>query len=117
MKKVSATRRHVAEAVFKIKRKRGSKAVRITIPDSATFADLDMKIRNAFDYDTWDHCSAFFDGAVWRSECLAELHPDGSGENNRTQIRPLTAVPGRKVSYVYDFGDNIQHDVVFEGHA
>ena len=94
---------------FELKRGRTKKV--ITIPSNATYADFDDEICEAYGYSTHDHCRAFFIGKPWVGVQLATINPDGSGDNEEDKIDPL--VTKEKISYVYDFGDDIQHQVKF----
>ena len=73
-----------------------------------------MAIRRTLNYDTWDHCSAFFEGAPWESRCLIEVYPDNSGSGQLKPISMLPLIRGVKLGYVYDFGDNLQHSISVE---
>ena len=86
-----------------------SKSATVEAASDQTLAQLDKLIRREMDYDTWDHCSAFFTGKPWRSETVAEIHPDGGGENEDLLVGELGLMPGEKLNYVYDFGDNLEH--------
>ena len=80
----------------------------------ATLADFDEKIRKAFNYDTFDHCSGFWEKEAYRSQTIAEIYPDGSGINENLPIKELGLVPGMTMTYVYDFGDDLRHVVTLE---
>jgi hypothetical protein len=98
---------------FNIKPKRG-KAKLVVVRGSATLADFDAKIRRAFGYDTFDHCSGFWEKEAYRSETIGEIYPDGSGVNEELPIEALGLVPGTKMTYIYDFGDNLSHVVTLQ---
>ena len=97
-----------------VKRSSGRKACLIEIRNDQSFTELDMAIRRTLDYDTWDHCSAFFEGAPWESRRLVEVYPDNSGPGQLKPISILTLIPGVKLGYVYDFGDNLLHSISVE---
>ena len=96
-----------------VKRSSGKKACRIEIRSDQSIAELDSAIRQIMGYDTWDHCSAFFQGKAWRSPCLAEVYTDASGPNQNMAVSGLLS-PEDTLTYVYDFGDNIEHSVILE---
>lgn len=113
-KKLGASRKEYPfEYHFCIKRNRG-KAKRIIAQGGETFAEVDSKIRNAFKYDTWDHCSGFWEKEAYGGRALAEIYPDGSGLNQDVPIGEFGLVPGMTLSYVYDFGDDLRHVVTVE---
>jgi hypothetical protein len=101
------------EYVFNVKRTRG-KAKRIAVKGGATLADFDGEIRKAFGYDTWDHCSGFWEKEAYRSRTIGEIYPDGSGMNEDLPIEAIGLVPGTTMTYVYDFGDDLRHVVTLE---
>ena len=99
---------------FLVKRSSGRKACVVEIRNDQSFTDLDFAIRRAFDYDGWDHCSAFFEGVPWRSRCLTKVYPDYSAPGQRKPLSILPFAPGIKLGYVYDFGDDLQHVISVE---
>ncbi len=48
---------------------------KIEIRGDQTLGDFDEIIREAFNYDSWDHLSMFFSGRVWKSEDYVKLNP------------------------------------------
>lgn len=98
-----------------VKRPYGKKTAIIEILNTQTFAELDSAIRQTMDYDGWDHCSAFFVGTPWKSDCIAEVYPDNSGPGQNKKIGSLFLQPGQSLGYVYDLGDNISHSISFKG--
>lgn len=97
-----------------VKRSSGKKACVIEIRNDQSFTELDAAIRNSLGYDTWDHCSAFFEGVPWKSQSLVEVYPDGSAPGQEKQISSLPISPGVQLGYVYDFGDDLQHSILVE---
>lgn len=79
-----------------------------------TLGDFDAEIRDAFDYDTFDHLSEFYLSKVWRSEGFGEIYPDGNGPGSAYRIDSLRLVEGDRLEYVYDFGDDVQHVITLE---
>ena len=99
---------------FIVRRGSGRKSCAIEVRNDQSITDLDLAIRSGLSYDTWDHCSAFFAGKPWRSKCLVEIYPDGSAPG---QLKPISSLPlmvGTILSYVYDFGDNLEHSATVE---
>lgn len=97
-----------------VKRSSGKKACVVEIRNDQTFTELDAAIRNSLGYDTWDHCSGFFEGVPWKSQSLVEVYPDGSGPGQELQISALPISTGMELGYVYDFGDDLQHSILVE---
>ncbi len=79
-----------------------------------TLGDFDAVIRDAFDYDTFDHLSEFYPGKVWGSEGFGEIYPDGTGPGSLHRIESLLLAEGGRLEYVYDFGDSVQHVITLE---
>ncbi len=87
---------------------------KIKIRGDQTLGNFDEIIREAFNYDPWDHLSMFFSGRAWKSEDYGQIEPYGQGAGTKTQINQLGLSEGDKMEYVYDFGDDIQHVITFE---
>ena len=100
--------------IIKVKGPGRSKSATVETEGHQTLAQLDRLIRRQMGYDSFDHCSAFFSGKPWRSETIAEIHPDGGGENEDLRLEELDLMPGEKLHYVYDFGDNLEHVLTIE---
>ncbi len=86
----------------------------IEIRGDQTLGDLDEIIREAFNYDPWDHLSMFFNGRAWKLEDLGQIEPEGQGAGAKKQINQLGLSEGDTMEYVYDFGDDIQHVITLE---
>jgi len=86
---------------------------RIEVKGNQTLADLDHKIRIAFNHDRWDHLSEFFIGK-WSRGGFGEIYPDGNGSGAQIRIEQLGLSEGDKLGYVYDFGDEIHHILTLE---
>jgi hypothetical protein len=97
-----------------VKRASGRKGCTVEVRNDQSITDLDLAIRRGLNYDTWDHCSAFFAGKPWRSKCLAEIYPDKSGPGQLNPISSLRLIEGVVLFYVYDFGGNLEHSVSVE---
>ena len=83
----------------------------IVIREDQTFAHLSLVLRAAFGWWVDDHLYAFWpDGEFW-SAGPAYLHPyeiEEAGKAGRSAELPLSDAalePGRKLAYVFDFGD------------
>jgi len=91
-----------------------SRGRRIEIKGGHTLGDLDATIRDAFDYDWFDHLSEFYPGRAGRSEGFGEIYPDSSGPGSKRRISSLGLQPGDRLEYIYDFGDYVQHVIELE---
>ena len=101
--------------VFKIALKHRKKLWRrIEIKGDQTLGSLDSMIRLAFNYDDFDHLSEFFPGTSFKSGGYGYIEPGGHGSGATKQINSLSLNKGNLLSYVYDFGDNIQHIIALE---
>jgi len=86
----------------------------INVRGSMILSELDHEVRNAMGYDTWDHLSGFYQGKPGRSNEIATICPDGTGENTTITIDELNLSKGTVIGHVYDFGDNIQSVLTVE---
>lgn len=86
----------------------------IEIKGDQTLRDFDYILRDVFHHDHDDHLSEFFRGRPWHSEGFGEITPAGDGEGADKQISTLELSTGDRMMYVYDFGDDIQHNVTLE---
>lgn len=101
--------------VFKIALKHRKKIWRrIEIKGNQTLGSLDSMIRIAFNYDDFDHLSEFFPGTSFKSGGYGYIEPGGHGSGATKQINSLCLNKGNILSYIYDFGDNIQHIIALE---
>lgn len=89
---------------------------RFLLAETLTFADLHEAIQESFGWDDY-HLSEFRDGrrVVARSD-----YDDDFSEGNVPTADKVTLASsfnkrGKKLRYVYDFGDNWEHDVEFIG--
>lgn len=87
---------------------------RIEIRDDQTLGVFDEIIREAFNYNEWDHLSTFFSGRAWKSENFGHIEPGGQGGGANILINQLGLSEGDNLEYVYDFGDDIQHIITLE---
>jgi hypothetical protein len=82
-----------------------------------TLAELDSTLRHVFRHDTSDHMSGFFvrTGAGRKREELASFNPFGEMEEGEDfELAELELEPGDELSYIYDFGDWIEHTIQVE---
>lgn len=94
--------------LFKISSKhRKSIWRKIEIHETQTLGQLDRIIRDAFNYEQYDHLSEFFRGKVWSASGYGEIEPGGQGIGSLKKIKDLNIKQGDKLEYVYDFGDSI----------
>jgi len=95
---------------------------RIQLPSTATFWDLHVAIQDAMGW--LDYHQHLFRIKKPRAKKLIEIGipPDDYFED-QPEIRPgweeniedFFVDPGRTAEYVYDFGDDWEHDILFEG--
>ncbi|HEX5501195.1 MAG TPA: plasmid pRiA4b ORF-3 family protein [Thermomicrobiales bacterium] len=85
----------------------------IEILDNQTLDDLHLAIQRAFDWDN-DHLYAFFmSGRAW--DRLTEIEsPFGDAEpptTDEVRLAELGLQPRQKFLYLFDFGDQLRHDI------
>jgi hypothetical protein len=100
--------------VLRVQRTNGGKTCLVEARSDQTFAELDLTIRRSLGYDTWDHCSGFFEGDPWESTLICEVYPDGSGPGEKLPLEMLYHKKIAECGWVYDFGDNLCHTVTIE---
>jgi hypothetical protein len=92
----------------------------IEIQGGQTLAAFDDILRTAFQHDSMDHLSGFWQlvrrgrSRNFREVDLGNINPFGGGEAAPIQIASLSLNPGDALKYVYDFGDWIQHRLELE---
>lgn len=89
----------------------------IEVRGDQTLKEFDDEIRLAFGHDLDDHLSEFYLGADADAHRrgLGAIYPfGGEGEGEDWLVGGLGLEPGDKLSYTYDFGDNIEHDLKLE---
>lgn len=97
---------------------------RLLLPPTASFWDLHVAIQDAFGWED-RHLHRFTLDEPRTGRRLRFGIPDESGFHGvhdilagwDHQVAPYLAVGGHPVLYTYDFGDDWQHEVVFEGRA
>ena len=89
---------------------------RIEIRGDQTLGEFDEIMREAFNHDPVDHLSEFYLGTdrEWRSRGLGSHNPFEEGEGDDILIGDLGLAAGDRLTYVYDFGDDIQHILTLE---
>jgi hypothetical protein len=93
----------------------------IEIKAGQTFADLDVSIRKAFGHDTSDHMGGFWkliprgkSRKKFREVEIGDINPLEEGTAADLHIGGMDLKPGDRLKYVYDFGDWVEHEIVFE---
>ena len=87
-----------------------------------TLADLDGILRDAFNHDSSDHMSGFWQRVAregrarkrYREVELGDVEPFGGGEGAERTIAGMKLNLGDQIKYVYDFGDWIEHRLVLK---
>src|SRR5262249_35834143 len=82
-----------------------------------SLVDLDDALRQAFRHDPMDHLGGFFvcTGGGRERETLATINPiSGLEEGKDWELAELRLEAGDELTYVYDFGDWIEHVVQVE---
>ena len=99
---------------------RGTEKTRhITLSGDCSMAEFDYALRELFDHDDMDHMGGFWlrqkraHGNKFREIEIATINPLGEGDNADLTIAELGLQPGDELKYVYDFGDWIEHRIVF----
>ena len=94
---------------------------RIEIKASQTFSEFDQILRDAFNHDTSDHMSGFWrliprgkSTKKFREVDIGDINPFGEGTAAHLRVGALHLKPGDFLRYVYDFGDWIEHRIIFE---
>jgi hypothetical protein len=96
---------------------------RIEIQGGQTLAEFDDILRTAFQHDPSDHLSGFWklvrrgQSRRFREVDLGDINPFEGGGAEDIQVASLSLRPGDALKYVYDFGDWIEHRLVFESIA
>jgi len=88
---------------------------RIELTGDQTLHDLHLAIQEAFDWDN-DHLYAFFlSGKAW-DQATAYESPYGEAERSAAEYRleHLPLKKGQRLLYIFDFGDDLRHDVKLE---
>jgi hypothetical protein len=92
----------------------------VEIQGKHKLADLDAILRAAFEHDPSDHLGGFWkrirrgQGKRFRDVDLGTVDPLGEGEGAGVRIAGLGLEPGGQLTYVYDFGDWIEHRLSLE---
>jgi hypothetical protein len=92
----------------------------IEIKGEQTLAELDMVLRDAFEHDVFDHLGGFWKrvrrgrSKRFREIDLGSVDPMGEGDGAEIQVAGLDLEPGQQLTYVYDFGDWVEHRLTLE---
>lgn len=86
---------------------------RIEIKSNQTLGNFDQIIRDASNYDTWEHLSEFFKER-WPQDGFGEIDPNRKGNGAKKRIEQLGLSEGDNIGYIYDFGDEVEHIVTLE---
>jgi Plasmid pRiA4b ORF-3-like protein len=87
---------------------------RIEVRGDQTLDDLHEAIQEAFDWDN-DHLYAFFlSGKAWDDESAYKGPMSDGRSAARTRLEHLPLKRGKRVLYLFDFGDELRHTVKLE---
>jgi hypothetical protein len=88
---------------------------RIEMRGDQTLYDLHEAIQDAFDWDD-DHLYAFFlSGKAWDNETAYDsAYGEGERKAARYRLEHLPLKPGQQFLYIFDFGDDLRHQVKLE---
>src|SRR6202035_467586 len=89
---------------------------RILVPDDYSFFKFHIAIQGAFGWEN-SHLFQFCEGDILDDNIIGIPDPmDEKTIRNAAKIKisSIFKQPGREYSYIYDFGDNWHHSIVFE---
>jgi hypothetical protein len=92
----------------------------IEVEGKQTLAEFDLALRDAFEHDTFDHMSGFWQlkrrgrGKRVREVNVGDVNPMGEGSGAEVAVAGLGLEPGDELKYVYDFGDWIEHRLTLQ---
>lgn len=90
---------------------------RVAVPTGLTLADLHIVIQHAMG---WENCHMhrfLVDGEVYYDLSEEPDPPEDAPDEEKAQLDELLHTPGQKLAYAYDFADDWEHTIVFEGPA
>jgi len=93
---------------------------RVEIQGNYTLADFDFILRSEFGHDSDDHIGGFWklvrrgQTRKFRKVELGNVNPFGEGTGADIRIAGLGLHVGDRLTYVYDFGDWIEHEIILE---
>lgn len=93
---------------------------RIEIQGGQTLRDLDLMLKEAFEYGDWDHLSGFWkiirrgQTKRFREVDVGTINPFEKGRANDIVLANLALTPEIRLKYVYDFGDWNEHRLTLE---
>ena len=93
----------------------------IEIKAVQTFSEFDEILRKSFNHDMSDHMGGFWKliprgkgKKKFREVEIGDINPLGEGTAADLSVGGLDLKPGDFLQYVYDFGDWIEHQIIFE---
>ena len=93
----------------------------IEIKAVQTFSEFDEILRKSFNHDMSDHMGGFWKliprgkgKKKFREVEIGDINPLGEGTAADLRVGGLDLKPGDFLQYVYDFGDWIEHQIIFE---
>jgi hypothetical protein len=102
------------EGIYVFKVYLGSTWARIAIPSGNTLDELSDSILDAFEFD-YDHLYQFtYKNRYGIPAHINHPYMEDPPFASEVTIRDIALTPGSTMSYLYDFGDNWQFDIVLE---
>lgn len=90
---------------------------RVAIPTGLNLADLHAIIQRAMGWENC-HLHRFMVADVDYYDLSYDPDPPADAADEQdAQLDELLEKPGQKLAYTYDFGDDWEHTILFEGHA
>jgi hypothetical protein len=90
---------------------------RFLLRDNASFQDLHQAIQKSFGWQSY-HLFSFSTAANWKGETIAGSPGDNGGfgeptpDARKVKLSRWLQNPKDKLTYIYDFGDNWEHQIV-----
>jgi len=96
---------------------------RLLLPSSATFWELHIAIQDSFGWKDY-HLHEFFIGSAWDRNVVRINIPNPENDiygeekepldESKTKLYEYLNAKRSKITYVYDFGDNWEHQIILE---
>jgi hypothetical protein len=115
-REVAARKEQVYQLHVALKRRASTQRL-LEARGNNTLVELDRALRRAFRHDTMDHLSGFFvrTGGGRGQEELGTINPLGEVvEGEDLELAELNLEPEDELTYVYDFGDWVEHTIKVE---